>query len=226
MTIAERLALIRAGIQKAQETSLFGQKTVLLAVSKGHAAAAVQAALGAGQKIFAENRVQEAAEKFTALREKHLELELHLIGPLQTNKVKDAVTLFDVIHSVDRASLAEKLAAEMQKQNRRPDCFIQVNTGEEPQKAGVSPKDLPELLKLCRELKLNIIGLMCIPPIEEAPAVHFAFLKKLADENSLPQLSMGMSGDYQTAIKYGATHIRIGSAIFGERDYSGAESAL
>lgn len=217
MTIAEQLAQIRSTMQKAQETSLFGQKAVLLAVSKGHGAAAVRDALAAGQKIFAENRVQEAAEKFPELRKNDPELGLHLIGPLQTNKVKDAVALFDVIHSVDRISLAEKLAAEMQKQNRHLPCFIQVNTGEEPQKAGVVPDQLGVLLAQCRELKLNIIGLMCIPPLDETPSVHFAFLKKLADENQLSQLSMGMSGDYETAIKYGATHVRVGSAIFGER---------
>ena len=217
MTIAERLLEIRDNIETAESRSLFGQKTALLAVSKGHGADAVCEAITAGQKIFAENRVQEAAEKFPELRDALPDLELHLIGPLQTNKVKDAVALFDVIHTVDRAALADKLAAEMQKQDRHLPCFIQVNTGEEPQKAGALPQDLPELLAHCCALGLNIVGLMCIPPVEHTPAIHFAFLKKLAKEHGLEQLSMGMSSDYEAAIKYGATHIRIGSAIFGDR---------
>ncbi len=226
MTIAERLAEIQGRIQNAREKSLYGQEVTLLAVSKGHDGAAIETALTAGHRVFAENRVQEANGKFPALREKYPGLSLHLIGPLQTNKVKEAVALFDVIHSVDRASLAEKLAVEMEKQNRRLPCFIQVNTGEETQKAGVLPKDLPGLLRLCRDQKLNVIGLMCIPPVNETPSVHFAFLKKLADEHNLPQLSMGMSGDFETAVRFGATHVRVGSAIFGERDYSGATSPL
>ncbi len=202
----------------AQGKSLHKQPVNLLAVSKTHDVTAIESAILAGQKIFAENRVQEAAEKFPALRQKYPDLQLHLVGPLQSNKVRDAVTLFDVIHTIDRASLAEKLSREMADQKRPLPCFIQVNTGEEPQKAGVTPKALSTLLNECRSLKLNIIGLMCIPPVAESPAVHFAFLKKLADENDLSQLSMGMSADYETAIRFGATHIRIGSAIFGTRD--------
>lgn len=226
MTIPERLTAIHTQIAKAQKNALFGQPVTLLAVSKGHGADAVRAAIGARQMIFAENRVQEAEEKFTGLRDEFSELELHLIGPLQSNKAKDAVRLFDMIHSIDRVSIAEKLANEMQKQNRALKFFIQVNTGEEPQKSGVLPRDLPELIVGCKKHGLEVIGLMCIPPVDAPPELHFAFLKKLADENDLTQLSMGMSDDFETAIRYGATHIRVGSAIFGARDYSGADNAL
>lgn len=218
MTIPERLRLIHSQIAKARENALFDQPVKLLAVSKGHNEAAVRMAMGAGQMIFAENRVQEAGEKFSALRMEGTAPELHLIGPLQGNKAKDAVALFDVIHTIDRISIAEKLASEMEKQNRSLTFFIQVNTGEENQKSGVLPKDLPELIKSCKTLGLNVIGLMCIPPVDAPPELHFSFLKKLADEHQLTQLSMGMSHDFEIAIRYGATHIRIGSAIFGERN--------
>ncbi len=179
----------------------------------------IEAALVAGQRHFGENRVQEAAAKFPALRATHPDLRLHLIGPLQTNKAEGAVALFDVIHSLDRPKLAKALASAMAKLGRRPDLIIQVNTGEEPQKAGVAPHELPGLVALARDrLGLSITGLMCIPPVEEPPAPHFALLAKLAARHGLPLLSMGMSDDFPTAIAMGATHVRVGSRIFGRRD--------
>lgn len=215
MTIGERLSWVQSRIVAAA----CGQTITLLAVSKTHGADAVREMMAVGHRVFAENRVQEAAEKFPALRAEFPDLALHLIGPLQTNKVREAVTLFDAIHTVDRPELAAKLANEMAKQNRQLTCFIQVNTGEEPQKAGIAPHDLPQLLKFCcNETHLNIQGLMCIPPVHETPAVHFALLAKLAGEHNLPLLSMGMSADYEVAIRYGATHVRVGSALFGVRD--------
>jgi pyridoxal phosphate enzyme (YggS family) len=190
----------------------------LVAVSKTHPAEAVAAALAAGQTVFGENRVQEAEAKFPALKRQHPELELHLIGPLQSNKAREAVALFDVIESVDREKLARALAAEMAKQNRHPRLFVQVNIGEEPQKAGIAPAELDGFIKLCRdELQLTIDGLMCIPPADKHPAPYFALLREMAKRNGLAQLSMGMSGDYETAIQFGATHVRIGTAIFGQR---------
>jgi pyridoxal phosphate enzyme (YggS family) len=218
MTIQSRLAEIRARIAAARAASPRGQDVELLAVSKMHDANAVREAIAAGQHVFAENRVQEAAGKFPALREAYPDMRLHLIGPLQTNKVRDAVRLFDAVHTVDRAVLAEKLANEMVKQNKQLLCFIQVNTGAEAQKAGVAVAELPELLRFCREeAGLEIKGLMCIPPVAEPPEKHFKLLDELADEYQLPLLSMGMSADYETAIRLGATHVRVGSAIFGVR---------
>ncbi len=189
----------------------------IIAVSKTKPAEAVDAALAAGHRLFGENRVQEAAGKFPALRARYPDLELHLIGPLQTNKVRQAVEVFDCIHTVDREKLARALAREMEVQTRQLPCFIQVNTGEEPQKAGVTPTEVAGLVQLCRDLALPIIGLMCIPPVEEEPAMHFALLADLAANLGLPGLSMGMSGDYLTATRYGATHIRVGSKLFGAR---------
>jgi pyridoxal phosphate enzyme (YggS family) len=190
----------------------------LVAVSKTHGAERVAAMYEAGQRVFGENRVQEAEGKFPALKERHGDLQLHLIGPLQTNKVKEAVALFDAIETVDRPKLAQALAREMERQGRRLACFIQVNTGEEPQKAGVAPADADGFVRLCRdELKLPVIGLMCIPPADEEPALHFALLAKLARRNGLARLSMGMSGDFETAIRLGATHVRVGTALFGTR---------
>ena len=190
----------------------------LVAVSKFHPAAAVEVAITAGQHIFGENRVQEAAEKFPALRASPNEIELHLIGPLQTNKVREAVGLFDVIETVDRPKLAEALAAEMERAGRRPDLLIQVNTGEEPQKAGIPPTELEAFIELCREkLRLPVIGLMCIPPIDDEPAMHFGLLAEMARRHGLETLSMGMSADFETAIRLGATHVRVGSAVFGPR---------
>jgi pyridoxal phosphate enzyme (YggS family) len=190
----------------------------LIAVSKTHGADKIAPVIHAGHRHFGENRVQEAEEKWPALRARMPDLQLHLIGPLQTNKVRDAVALFDVIHTLDRAKLAEKLAAEMASQNRRLPCFIQVNTGREPQKAGIDPKDLDDFVAACRDTwKLPVTGLMCIPPLDEEPSLHFAFLRECAKRNGLTQLSMGMSDDYEVAVAFGATHIRVGSAIFGAR---------
>jgi hypothetical protein len=190
----------------------------LVAVSKTHPAAAIEAALAAGQRVFGENRIQEAAAKYPELRQRNPDLELHLIGPLQTNKVEDAVRLFDVIESVDREKLARKLAAEMTRQGRRPRLLVQVNIGEEPQKAGVPPKEAPGFIRLCREsIGLEIAGLMCIPPAAADPAPYFALLREIGRRNDARELSMGMSGDYEIAIRQGATLVRLGSAVFGAR---------
>ena len=197
----------------------------LVAVSKTFGADAVQAALDAGQRVFGENRVQEAAAKFPALKASHPDLELHLIGPLQTNKAREAVALFDVIESVDREKLARELAKEMARAGRRPRLYVQVNIGEEPQKAGVAPGELDALLEACRGLGLAIEGLMCIPPADQPPAPFFARLRELAARHALPVVSMGMSGDYAEAIAQGATHVRVGSAIFGVRPRPPAEPA-
>jgi hypothetical protein len=190
----------------------------LVAVTKTVPDEAIEAAVEAGQRCFGENRVQEAKAKWPALKARHQGLELHLIGPLQTNKVRDAVALFDVIETVDRPKLAAVLAEEMQRAGKRPRLFVQVNTGEEPQKAGVLPQDIDDFVQTCREEhRLDIDGLMCIPPFEEEPAMHFALLAKLAAEVGVKQLSMGMSGDFARAVQFGATYVRIGTAIFGER---------
>jgi pyridoxal phosphate enzyme (YggS family) len=190
----------------------------LVAVSKTHGADKVRELLAAGQRVFGENRVQEAQEKFPALKAEFPDLELHLIGPLQTNKARDAVALFDVIQSVDRDKLAATLAKEMEKAGRQLACFIQVNTGEEPQKAGILPAEVDAFVATCRDTyKLKVVGLMCIPPVDEEPALHFALLAKMAARNGLKQVSMGMSADYETAVKLGATHVRVGSALFGAR---------
>lgn len=190
----------------------------LIAVSKGHSASRIAPALAAGHTAFGENRVAEAADKWRALRAAWPDAALHLVGALQTNKVRDAVALADAIHAIDRARLATAVAREMERQGRRPACFIQVNTGAEPQKAGVLPEDLEALVALCRdELALPLVGLMCIPPIDEEPSLHFALLRKLASRHGLDRLSMGMSADYETAVAFGATHVRVGTAVFGER---------
>lgn len=190
----------------------------LIAVSKTFEAADIVPVLDAGQRIFGENRVQEAAAKWPGLRADYSGVELHLIGPLQSNKTRQAVELFDVIHTVDRKKIADAIASEIQAQNRLIGLYIQVNTGEEPQKAGVSPAETGAFVAYCRdELKLPVRGLMCIPPIDEEPGVHFALLAELASENGLQGLSMGMSADYEIAIRFGATAVRVGSAIFGAR---------
>jgi len=218
-TIAERLGAVRRAVAAAAEAAGRAAEAVtLVAVSKTHGAARVAEAITAGQRVFGENRVQEALGKFPGLRESAPDLRLHLIGPLQTNKVRDAVAGFDVIETVDRAKLARALAAEMARSGRRPLCLVQVNTGEEPQKAGVPPLDADAFIALCRDqLALPLVGLMCIPPLDEAPAPHFALLRDLARRNGLEQLSMGMSGDFEVAIRLGATHVRVGTAIFGAR---------
>ncbi len=190
----------------------------LIAVSKTFEADAIRPVLRAGQRVFGENRVQEAKGKWPGLKAEFPDVALHLIGPLQSNKAKEAVALFDAIHSIDRPKIAHAVADEMKKQGRTLKLFVEVNTGEEPQKAGIAPRDLPEFMRLCREeLDLPIAGLMCIPPHDEEPAVHFAFLAKLAKEAGVPGLSMGMSADFEAAIELGATHVRVGSAIFGAR---------
>jgi PLP dependent protein len=216
---AARLAETQLRITLAAEAAGRAVADVrLIVVSKTFGAPEITPVLAAGQRIFGENRVQEAKAKWPALKAEFPNLELHLIGPLQSNKAKEAVELFDAIHSIDREKIARALADEMKKQGKRLELFVQVNTGEEPQKAGVPPRDLPALLALCRdELKLEISGLMCIPPVEEEAALHFAFLAKLAAENGLAGLSMGMSDDFETAVAFGATHVRVGSAIFGSR---------
>lgn len=192
----------------------------LMGVSKVQPAERIQAALAIGLRLYGENRVQEAQDRWGPLRPQYPDLELHLIGPLQTNKAKDAVALFDVIQTVDREKLARKLADEMKKQNRHLPCFIQVNTGAEPQKAGILPDDLAAFHAFCRdECGLDIVGLMCIPPADEPPALHFALLKKLAAREGLDELSMGMSDDFDKAVPLGATIVRVGSALFGDRDY-------
>jgi pyridoxal phosphate enzyme (YggS family) len=217
--IAENIAAIRAQIKRAAAANGYAKdRPQLIAVSKMQPDARIDAALAAGQRVYGENRVQEAYEHWEARRGKYADLKLHLIGPLQTNKVRDAVALFDVIHTIDREKLAQSLAAEMKKQGREIECLIQVNTGNEDQKAGVAPDALPALLAVCKECGLKISGLMCIPPVDEPASLHFAFLKKLAERHGLEKLSMGMSADYEQAAALGADYIRVGSAIFGARD--------
>jgi pyridoxal phosphate enzyme (YggS family) len=190
----------------------------LVAVSKTYGEDAILPVIEAGQRAFGENRVQEAKTKWPPLRQRITDVDLHLIGPLQSNKTKEAVELFDAIHTIDRPKIAEAIAAEIQKQGRSPQLFVQVNTGEEPQKAGIPPTMTSAFVNVCRnKLELPITGLMCIPPVDEEPALHFALLAKLASENGLTGLSMGMSDDFETAIALGATHVRVGSAIFGPR---------
>ena len=221
MDALENLQTVTAKIkQAAAACGRSGKDITLIAVSKMHEAEEILPLLLAGHRVFGENRVQEALRKFPALKEQFPDLKLHLIGGLQTNKVKEAVSFFDVIESVDRIELAEKLAAEMKKQGRNLPCFIQVNTGEEPQKSGVVPRETIALVNKCRDLGLNIAGLMCIPPVDDEPSPHFAFLKKLAQKAGVKELSMGMSDDYDIAVQQGATFVRVGTALFGERDYS------
>jgi hypothetical protein len=217
--IAANLQAVQARIAAAaRECGRDPAAVGLVAVSKFQPAERIAAALEAGHRLFGENRVQEAKGRWPDLKARYPGIRVHLVGPLQTNKVKDAVALFDVIETVDRPKLADALAAEMARTGRRPDCLIQVNTGEEEQKAGVAPDGLADLLGHCREAcGLPVTGLMCIPPAEEAPAPHFALLAELAARHGLGVLSMGMSGDYETAIHQGATLVRVGTAVFGER---------
>ena len=191
----------------------------LIAVSKVQPDARVTAVLDAGHRIFGENYVQEAQGKWPGWRDAYDDVSVHMIGPLQSNKAKPAVALFDAIHTLDRMSLARKLAQQVAEQGRSPQLFVQVNTGDEPQKAGILADELPGFLTSCRDLGLTPEGLMCIPPEGQDPVPHFRLLRRLADENDLPLLSMGMSADFEAAIAEGATHIRVGSAIFGARDY-------
>ena len=225
--IAANLAAVRARIEGASRVAGRPADAVtLVAVSKTHPAGSVHAALQAGQRIFGENRVQEAIAKFPGLRGEFPDLTLHLIGPLQTNKVKDAVAHCDVIETVDRPRLAEALAREMERSGRHLPCYIEVNTGEEPQKAGVLSAGADAFIAECRDrLGLAVIGLMCIPPEHEEAALHFALLREIARRNGLDKLSMGMSADFETAIRFGATHVRVGTAIFGARRVATAAAA-
>ena len=219
ITISERFAGIRGRIaERARSAGRDPDGVALMAVSKTHPAEAVAEALGAGQRLFGENRVQEAEGKFPGFRAAYPDLRLHLIGPLQTNKVPEAVALFDAIETLDRPRLAEALAREMAKQNRRPDLFVEINTGEEAQKAGIAPAEADAFIVQCRDTwKLPVVGLMCIPPEGENPAPHFALLREVARRHGLTRLSMGMSADYETAIRFGSTEVRLGTAIFGAR---------
>jgi pyridoxal phosphate enzyme (YggS family) len=220
--IAQGLAAVRDRIDEAaQDAGRDPAAVTLVAVSKTHPAEAVEAALCAGQRVFGENRVQEAKTKFPDLKARFPDLRLHLIGPLQTNKVKDAVLLADVIETVDRPKLARAIADECRHQGRKVAVMVQVNTGREPQKAGVDPDQVDALVTLCRDAYgLDVLGLMCIPPVDQDPTPHFRLLAELAARNGLGVLSMGMSGDFPQAIAAGATHVRVGTAIFGHRDYS------
>ena len=218
MSIRDNLAAVGGDIARAAERAGRAPEDVrLIAVAKTKPQSAVVEALQAGQMIFGENRVQESQGKYPDLRADWPDMELHLIGPLQTNKTRDAMALFDVIHTVDRPKLVRALAREAQALGRCPSLLVQVNTGEEEQKAGVLPADTEALVALVRAEGLPLEGLMCIPPVEDAPSGHFAFLKRMADDLGLAWVSMGMSGDYPAAVELGATHIRVGSAIFGGR---------
>ncbi len=219
--IAENLRTILARIDAARKAAVApAPATHLIAVSKTHTADTIRAALEAGHRVFGESKVQEALAKWPALKAEYPDIELHMIGGLQTNKVKEAVGLFDVIHSLDRPKLARALKTECDKTGRRPKLFVQVNVGEEPQKSGALPNEAPALIAEARRLGLDVQGLMCVPPAEQAPAPYFGLLKTMAQEAGLPFLSMGMSDDFEIAIRFGATHVRVGTAIFGARDYS------
>ena len=217
--VAANLVAVRASIDAAAKLAGRAREEItLVAISKVHRQDRILPALEAGHRIFGENRVQEAAAKWPALKDRFSHVELHLVGPLQTNKVRQALDLFDVIETVDRPKLAKALAAEMAKTQRSIPLYIQVNTGEEPQKAGIMPGQADDFIALCRDtLSLAVAGLMCIPPIDEEPALHFALLAEIAKRHGIAILSMGMSADYQTAVALGASHVRIGTAIFGER---------
>ena len=218
MSIPENLAGILTRIDAARKAAIApAPRTDLVAVAKTVPEEEVRQALAAGQRLFGENREQEAQKKYPTLKQAFGDLELHLIGPLQTNKVREAAALFDVIQTLDREKLADALAAERDRSGKAPRLFVQVNTGEEPQKAGVMPRQAGELIGYARNKNLAVEGLMCIPPAEDDAAPHFALLAKLAKDHGLKHLSMGMSGDFELAVKFGATHVRVGTAIFGDR---------
>ena len=219
MEVEERLNEVLSRIRASEKSAKRSENAVsLVAVSKTFDAETIRPVIEAGQRVFGENRVQEAQAKWPALKRETPDIELHLIGPLQSNKAADAVALFDVIETIDREKIARAVAAEMKRQGRDIRLYVQVNTGLEPQKAGIAPEDAAAFVRLCRdELALNIEGLMCIPPFDENPGPHFALLAKLAGQCGLSRLSMGMSGDFETAIAFGATGVRVGSAIFGAR---------
>lgn len=217
--IQDNLRAVKARIARAAAAA--GRDpadVVLVAIAKTHPASAIRVAIAAGQRIFGENRVQEALDKWPALKAEFPDLRLHLVGTLQRNKAKRAVQLFDAIETVDRPELARAIAAEIARSGRRPKCFVQVNTGDEPQKGGVRPEDADAFIAACRDdIGLAVDGLMCVPPVEDEPSLHFALLREIARRNGVAELSMGMSGDFETAIQFGATHVRVGTAIFGER---------
>ncbi len=217
--ISKSFTRIRQNIDKVvDESDRSPNEITLIAVSKQQQEDRVDASLALGHRVFGENRVQEAQKRWSIRKYDYPDLRLHLIGPLQSNKAADAVRLFDVIHTIDRPKIAIAIAKEVAQQNKYIQCFIQVNTGDEPQKSGISPCDLSSFVDFCRkEVGLPIMGLMCIPPVDEEAAIHFGFLNTLASRNNLTGLSMGMSSDYEEAIRFGATHIRIGSALFGSR---------
>lgn len=219
INVAANLAAVRQSIAAAAKSAgRCAADVTLVAISKIHGEDRILPALEAGHRIFGENRVQEAAAKWPALKQRYPDIELHLVGPLQTNKVKQALELFDVIETLDRPKLARALAKEMARRQQPIPCYIQINTGEEPQKAGVMPGEAGDFIALCRdEMALTIAGLMCIPPIDEEPALHFALLAEIAKRHGIENLSMGMSADYETAVELGASHVRIGTSIFGER---------
>ena len=217
--VQANLAAVKARIATAaREVGREPAEVTLVAVTKTHSAATAGHAIAAGQRVFGENRVQEALAKWPALKAAHADVRLHLIGPLQRNKVRRAVGLFDVIESVDRAEIARAIKAAGAEQGRTPDIFIQVNTGEEAQKSGVAPAEADALIALCRdECRLPLRGLMCVPPVDEEPSLHFALLATIAKRNGLAELSMGMTADFEIAIRFGATLVRVGSALFGTR---------
>ena len=219
LDVSQNLRRVRTRMEEAaREAGRDPSAVTLVAVSKTMPADRIAKAIDAGQRVFGENRVQEAEQKWPGLRALQPNIRLHLIGALQTNKVGKAVELFDVIETVDRPKLAHALAREMEKTGLRRDCFIQVNTGAEPQKAGILPDQVDAFIRECiDELKLPVIGLMCIPPVDEEPSLHFALLREIARRHDLAHLSMGMSADYPVAIQFGATHVRVGTAIFGHR---------
>ena len=220
-SVRYNIQVTKQKIMAEMQKSALGNLSIpkLVAVSKQQPDNKVDQSILAGHRVFGENRVQEAKQRWEARKVKHPDLELHLIGPLQTNKVADAVALFDVIEVVDREKLAKIMAAEMKRQNRHLPCLVQVNTGEEPQKSGVMPSEVDEFIQFCQEdCSLNIVGLMCIPPADEESVIHFALLREMAKRNELSELSMGMSSDFEAAIAFGATSVRVGSAIFGARE--------
>ncbi len=218
-TVTQRYNDVMARIERAAvKSGRTATDVTLVAVSKTFAAADIDPVLQLGHRVFGENRVQESQGKWPALKQTYPDSSLHLIGPLQTNKVREAVALFDVIETLDREKLAKTLANEIQSSGKSPELFVQVNTGNEPQKAGITPNDTDGFVKQCTETYgLTISGLMCIPPFDEDPTAHFSLLAEIAERNGLARLSMGMSGDFETAIELGATHVRVGSAIFGSR---------
>jgi PLP dependent protein len=216
--VAANLQAIRARIAAAARSVGRDPAAItLVAASKAQPDARIRAALEAGQRTFGENYVQEALARWSARRQRYPDLRLHMIGPVQTNKAREAVAWFDAIETLDRPKLAQALAREMARQERRLPCFVQVNTGEEPQKAGVAPDATDAFVAECRELGLDVVGLMAVPPEDDEPSLHFALLGKIAARNGLAQLSMGMSADYEIAVQFGATHVRVGSALFGAR---------